>query len=241
MRDTQVILTAHEVKKELEKNIRQDKAVFFPKFFKTNKGEYGEGDVFIGVTVPLQRQIAKKYKFLPLHEVEILLKSAVHEHRLTALLILIIQFIKSNDAAREALFRFYVKNIEYVNNWDLVDTSAAAILGTYAMKHPEEQDLIESFAHSKVLWKRRIAMISTFAFIKENKFNEALHIATLLLEDKEDLIHKAVGWMLREIGNRNQEEEEKFLRKNARKMPRTMLRYAIEKFNEEKRKSYLAI
>lgn len=223
---------------DLKKLARQDKANFLPRFFKTGIGEYGEGDLFIGVTVPEQRQIALKYKGLPLEQIEELLKSPIHEERLTALFILVHRFTKAAPEEQKQIYDLYLKNTKSVNNWDLVDSSAHFIVGAYLFERPRQ--LLYQLASSDNLWERRIAMISTYYFIKRGQFTDTLKIAEILLVDKHDLIHKAVGWMLREIGNRDLKTEEAFLNKHYQQMPRTMLRYAIEKFSSEKRQHYLS-
>jgi 3-methyladenine DNA glycosylase AlkD len=207
-------------------------------FFKTGVGQYGEGDVFLGIPVLLQRKIAKKNVNVPLTDVQGLLSSKIHEHRLTALLILVLKYKKADRQGKEEIFSFYLANMRNVNNWDLVDLSAPKIVGDYLVN--KNCSVLFRLAASDNLWERRIAVLSTFRFIADNDFEDALSVAELLLHDKHDLIHKAVGWMLREIGKRNQEVEERFLRKYFMEMPRTMLRYAIEKFDENKRKFYLS-
>ena len=203
------------------------------RFFKTGKGEYGEGDKFLGVTVPKLRELAKKYQGIALAEVKNLLHSKIHEERLLALLILVSKFQVGKEQERGKIYNIYLKNTKYVNNWDLVDLSADKIAGEYL--RGKSKNILYKLAKSKNLWERRIAILATFNFIKDNKFSEALKIAEILLEDKEDLIHKAVGWMLREVGRRNTKSEEDFLKKHCQNMPRTMLRYAIEKFPKRKR------
>ena len=207
-------------------------------FFKTGVGKYGEGDVFLGIPVPMQRKIAKKYIDLPLVDVQELLSSKNHEYRLTALLILVLKYQKADMQGRKEIFRFYLANMRNVNNWDLVDLSAPKIVGDYLVN--KERSVLYRFAASDNLWEKRIAVLSTFRFIANSDFEDAIAIAVLLLHDKHDLIHKAVGWALREIGKRNQIAEEQFLRKYFMEMPRTMLRYAIEKFDENKREFYLS-
>jgi 3-methyladenine DNA glycosylase AlkD len=206
-------------------------------FFKTGKGEYGEGDKFLGVAVPSCRKVAKEYKELPLPELTKLLQSKWHEERLTALFILIHQYDKADKKEQEKLYQFYLKNTKYVNNWDLVDSSAHKIVGKHL--YDKDRKILYKLVRSKSLWERRIAVIATFWFISKGEFEDSLKISEILLDDKHDLIHKAVGWMLREVGNRNQAVEEKFLKQHYKRMPRIMLRYAIEKFEEKKRKGYL--
>ncbi|MFA6888006.1 MAG: DNA alkylation repair protein [Candidatus Woesearchaeota archaeon] len=222
---------------EFNKHKDPKKAKILARFFKTGKGEYAEGDQFLGIIVPTQRKIANKYKELPTTEIQQLLQSNIHEYRLTALLILIEQFKKKEKQTE--IFNMYVKNTQYVNNWDLVDISAPTIVGTYLVK--KEKTLLYTFAQSKNMWERRIAILATFSFIKQKQFNDTIKIAGILRNDVHDLIHKAVGWMLREVGKRDQVIEEQFLDKYAATMPRTMLRYAIEKFDEKKRKYYLKL
>jgi len=207
------------------------------RYFKTGKGEYGEGDVFIGLTVPQSRSLAKKYKGLLTSELTTLLRSPIHEERLIAILILVHNFETGSDGKRSRVYEFYLQNIRYVNNWDLVDLSAHKIVGAYLFDKPK--DILYVLSQSDNLWGRRIAIISTFWFIKQDEFYDAVKIGELLLFDKHDLIHKAVGWMLREVGKRSLKTEETFLKKYAKTMPRTTLRYAIEKFPETKRKHYM--
>jgi len=225
------------LRKELKLLANPKKAKLLQGFFKTGKGEYGEGDIFMGIMVPDQRNLVKKYfKDLSSEEVGDLLNSKFHEERLVALLVLVMRYEKFTDQ-RRLIFKFYLENYANINNWDLVDLSAPNIVGKHLLN--EDKAVLYEFANSDNLWKKRISILSTFTFIRYNKFEDALKIAEILLEDKHDLIHKAVGWMLREIGKRNLEVEEDFLKKYYNKMPRTMLRYAIEKFDEVKRKKYL--
>ena len=226
-----------ELKLELQKAADPKQAKILQRFFKTGKGEYGEGDVFLGIKVPTQRQITKKFNELRLAEVEKLLNSKIHEQRLVALFILVDKYKKAGDDEKKKIYNLYLKNTKNINNWDLVDLSAPNIVGAYLIDRP--RGVLYKLAKSKNLWERRIATLATFTFIRNNDFKDALKIAEALLKDEHDLIHKAVGWMLREIGKRNQEVEEKFLRKYYKQMPRTMLRYAIEKFKEDKRRFYL--
>ena len=223
----------NNLRSDLKKSSNKNKAKVLQRFFKTGKGEYGEGDIFIGVTVPNIRNTAKKYYNIDFNNIKELLSSKIHEERLCAVLILVENF-KNND---KEIFDFYINNLKFVNNWDLVDLSADKIMGRYLFDKPK--DLLFKLARSNNLWERRISIISTFYFIKNNDFEDTLNISELLLKDKEDLIHKAIGWMLREIGKRDLKIEEEFLRKHYKKMPRTMLRYSIEKFDEKKRKDYL--
>ncbi|NTV40714.1 MAG: DNA alkylation repair protein [Candidatus Moranbacteria bacterium] len=227
-----------KIKKELKQLANPEKAKVLAGFFKTGKGQYGEGDKFLGITVPQTRAVTKKYWQLPLAEIQELLKSAFHEERLAALLILVAQFEKGDEKKRKKIFDLYLKNTRWINSWDLVDLSADKIVGAYLSDKPK--DILFKLAKSKLLWERRIAMLATFHEIKNGRSETALAIAEKLLNDKEDLMHKAVGWMLREVGKRcSQKEEEVFLRKYAKVMPRTMLRYAIERFKEGKRQEYL--
>jgi len=225
-------------KKELKKLANSKQAEILQRFFKTGKGEYGEGDIFLGVKVPIQRKVADKFQELSLKDIEKLLKSKIHEHRMTALLILIKQYKKADEREKKKIFNFYLKNTKNINNWDLVDISAPKIMGEYLLNKP--RNVLYKLAKSDNLWERRIAIISTFTFIRNNEFDDTLKIAKILLNDKHDLIHKAVGWMLREVGKRDQKIEEEFLKKHYSKMPRVMLRYAIERFEEKKRKFYLS-
>jgi len=227
------------IKDELQRYTDQEKAEFLPKFFKTNPGDYGAGDVFIGITVPNQRKVAKKYyQQVPLDDVGRLLHEPIHEYRLTALFILVYKYEKlKTEAEKKAIVDLYLANTAYINNWDLVDCSADKILGAYLLDG--EKEILFELAESNNLWKQRIAVIATFYFIKHNRYDDTLKIAEMLLAHKHDLIHKAVGWMLREIGNRDLEVELNFLKQYYGQMPRTMLRYAIEKFEEGLRQQFL--
>jgi len=226
-----------QLKKEILSHANPEKARLLQRFFKTGKGQYGEGDRFFGITVPIQRKIAKQYKTLPLKEIEILLQDPIHECRLIALFILTAQFSKAEAEKQKKIFDLYVKNTKFINNWDLVDLSAPYIIGPF--RRYKNKSILIKFAHSKNLWERRISVLATFDYIKMSHFHTALRISKILIQDKHDLIHKAVGWMLREIGKRDQKQEELFLKKYYTIMPRTMLRYAIERFSEEKRQRYL--
>lgn len=193
----------------------------------------------MGITVPKLRQISKSYGQLSFSDLKILLNSKIHEHRLLALFILIRQYQKADDSLKTKIFDFYRQNLSCVNNWDLVDLSAPNILGDYLFNHPSQSEVVNQLVTSKNLWFRRVAIISTLAFIRHNNFRITIRLAKILLRDNHDLIHKAVGWMLREVGNRDQKIERQFLDRFASQMPRTMLRYAIEKFPEEIRQQYL--
>ncbi|PIV09838.1 DNA alkylation repair protein [Candidatus Roizmanbacteria bacterium CG02_land_8_20_14_3_00_36_15] len=232
---------------ELKKQANPEKAKVFARFFKTRKGEYGEGDKFWGLTVPQTRAISKKYfERLDLDDIQKLLRSKIHEYRLSALMILRFKYEKGNMETKRQIVEFYLKNTKYVNNWDLVDLSCHYILGNWLLNTPElhpegDRKILDKLGRSKNLWEKRIAIISTFEFIRNNQFEDTLKISEILLHDKHDLIHKAVGWMLREVGKRDQKFEEAFLKKHYKQMPRTMLKYAIEKFSKEKRDSYLKL
>lgn len=231
-------MTKAKVVAALKSEADPEKAEFLPRFFKTGKGEYGEGDRFLGVTVPKQRRIARQFRKLPEKETAKLLADPRHECRLTALLILVDQYQRGDEDSRERIAQFYLDHLDRVNNWDLVDSSAHKILGP----HLENGDrgLLDELAASDHLWKQRVAIIATFHFINQDDFQDAKRIARTLLDHEHDLIHKAVGWMLREMGKRDRQELEAFLKSRYKKMPRTMLRYAIEKLPETQRKRYLA-
>ena len=230
-------MTIRDIRSKLEKLGNKKKAKVLQGFFKTGPGEYGEGDIFLGVKVPEVRKLAKEYQDILIKEIKQLLKSHIHAERLLALLILIHKFSKGNDPTKKSIYELYLKNTQFVNNWDLVDLSAGHIVGAFLMEKSRKP--LYRLARSKYLWERRISIISTFHFIKHYEFSETLKIGEILISDEEDLIHKAVGWMLREVGKRDLQTEEKFLKKHYKKMPRTMLRYAIERFPEAKRKRYL--
>jgi 3-methyladenine DNA glycosylase AlkD len=221
----------------LRKLASPEKAKVLSSFFKTGKGQYGEGDIFLGVTVPEQRRAARRYADLSPPDIQSLLASGIHEHRLTALLILVHQFGKADEQGRGRIVECYLCNTRYVNNWDLVDLSADKILGAYLAD--KDASILYDLAASENLWDRRIAMVATFAFIKKNRYDDTLRIASRLLRDPHELVHKAVGWMLREVGKRDIEAEEQFLEKYSRAMPRVMLRYAIERFTEERKTYYM--
>lgn len=207
------------------------------RFFKTGPGQYGEGDRFRGIKVPVIRGVAREFRSLPFAEAKRLLSSAFHEDRLAALIILIRHFKKGDGPLRERIYRLYIASARWVNNWDLVDTSAPHILGAWL----EDKDRAPLYvlARSKNLWKRRMAMLATQWYIRKGDFGDALRLAGLLAASEEDLMHKAVGWMLREVGARDRGREEAFLARRYKTMPRTMLRYAIEHFPESRRQAYL--
>ena len=230
-------MAVSNVKKELLKNRNKEQAKHLSGFFKTGKGQYGEGDVFLGIKVPVQREIVKKFKDAELKEIQELLNDEFHECRLTGLLILVNKY-KNSENKRE-IFDFYLKNTKRINNWDLVDLSAPNIVGSFLLDKKKERKILYSLVKSKNLWERRIAVLSAFSFLRNNDHEDILKIAEILLKDEHDLIHKAVGWMLREVGKRDKEVEVSFLKKYYQKMPRTMLRYAIEKFNDRERKFFM--
>jgi len=230
-------ISSIELKKELLRLADKKQAKLLQGFFKTGPGQYGEGDIFIGLKVPTQRKVCKKFKDLPLDDLQDMLDSKIHEYRLSALFILVDRYKKADEKLKKEIFDFYLKNTKNINNWDLVDLSAPNIVGGYLLDKPK--DILYKLVVSHNLWDKRIAVLSTFMFIKYDRFEDSLKISEILLNDKHDLIHKAVGWMLREIGKRDQEVEESFLKKHHKIMPRTMLRYSTEKFDEEKRKFYL--
>jgi 3-methyladenine DNA glycosylase AlkD len=245
--DTALAVTRHEglqtrmkaktARKRLKDLGSNEKAEVAQRFFKTGPGEYGEGDVFLGVRVPELRRLAKEFLDLGPGEVRDLLRSHIHEDRALALLILVRNYRRGDPKEQERIYQFYMDHLRFINNWDLVDVSAEHVVGAF-LKGKCKRPLYR-LARSKNLWERRVSVLATFHYIKGSEFSETLKIAEMLLSDKEDLIHKAVGWMLREVGKRDPAAEEKFLEKHSKKMPRTMLRYAIERFPEPKRQRYL--
>ncbi|HBX66367.1 MAG: DNA alkylation repair protein [Balneola sp.] len=226
-----------EVIAQLKNLANPEKAKHSTRFFKSGPGEYGEGDKFLGIKVPDQRKIAKEYRDLPANEIEKLLQNEFHEVRLTAVMLMTYKVEKGGVDELEEMTRLYLNNLPAMNNWDIVDSSCHKILGPFL--EDKERGLLYDFAQSDDLWKKRIAMITTYHFIKQEDFTDTIKIAEILVDDDHDLIHKAVGWMLREVGNRDLETEEEFLRKYYQNMPRTMLRYAIEKLEEPLRLKYL--
>lgn len=212
----------------------------FKYFHKTNSGGYAENDVFLGITVPNIRKVIKNYYInINLNEVEELLHSKYHEYRLSALLILTLKMKKANATEKENIVKVYLENTQYINGWDLVDLSAHYIIGEYLLENLDKIDILYKLANSNILWERRISIVSTWIFIRSGRYIDTLNIAEILLNDEHDLIHKAVGWMLREVGKKDFDTEYKFLLKNYKQMPRTMLRYSIEKFDEELRQKFL--
>jgi len=225
-----------ELRRDLKKLSDKKRALELQRFFKTAEGEYGYGDVFIGLTVPQSRELAIKYDGMPFDELYKLLRSEIHEERLIALLIMVNNFQKEEMLQRR-IYEFYLKNIKFVNNWDLVDLSSDKIMGAYLIDKPKT--VLYKLADSKNLWERRIAMVATYNFIKHDMHDDAIKIAEKLVGDENDLIQKAVGWMLREVGKRDLETEVKFLDQHYKEMGRTALRYSIEKFPEKSKKAYM--
>jgi 3-methyladenine DNA glycosylase AlkD len=234
-----------DLKKDLRMAANPEKAVFFPRFFKAGPGQYAEGDKFLGVTVPAQRAVAKKYANLSLQQIEKLLTSEWHEYRLTALLILVnrykSEYKNGNKPAQKEIYDFYLAHTANINNWDLVDSSAGYIVGPWLEDHSDKMAVLTRLANSELLWERRIAMLATFHYIvNRGRADEALFVAEVLLHDNHDLIQKAVGWMLREVGKRvDHQLLVEWLKPRYKTMPRTMLRYAIEHFDAETRQRYL--
>jgi len=233
-----------ELEKRLEKERNPKQARILQGFFKTGSGQYGEGDIFLGIKVPIQRKIVKEFTGLGLRDIEILLNSKIHEKRLISLFLLIDKYKNADKdegedggKGKKSIFEFYLKNAKQINNWDLVDLSAPNIVGDWLLD--KDKNILYDLVKSDNLWEKRIAIVGSFSFIRSGKFEDTLKISELLLGDKHDLIHKAVGWMLREVGKRDEVILENFIKKNYFKMPRTTLRYAIERFEEGKRKRYL--
>ncbi len=229
------------IETELRKYINPQKAAFFPRFFKSGPGEYGEGDKFLGVSVPQVNLVANQFKNATLIDINEILRSEYHELRLLGLTILVIQFkkaYKSGDSElQKRLYDYYLQNTKYVNNWDLVDSSAYKIVGRYLLD--KDRSILYTLAKSKLLWEQRISIISTMEFIRNNDFADTLKISEILVNHSHDLIHKAVGWMLREVAKKDKKPVEKFLSKYSKVMPRTMLRYTLEKFPDNERKFWM--
>lgn len=231
---------AESILAELKTVANPHKAAFLQGFFKTGKGQYAEGDVMLGITVPQQRKIAKIYaKAATLETIHDLLASQYHEARLTALFLLNDLYKKGSQLEKQQIYDFYFKHSHRVNNWDLVDLTAYHIVGAHLLQNPKAKAQLTKLARSQNLWEKRISMVATYAFIKQGQTSHTYSIALILMHDTHDLIHKAVGWMLREAGKVNEAELKHFLDTHATHMPRTMLRYAIEKFNPETRQYYL--
>jgi len=230
-------MTCADIQAELEKLGSQDVAKILQRFFKTGPGQYGEGDRFRGIKVPVLRKLVKKNRDLSTVETEKLLSSVWHEDRMLALLLLIDAYRRGDPAVRQHIYNLYLRNTRFINNWDLVDVTAQHIVGAYLNLRSKEP--LYRLARSEMLWERRIAILATFHYIRQGLFDETLRLAEMLLRDEHELIHKAVGWLLREVGKRSRSAEERFLQANYKEMPRTMLRYAIERFPEALRKKYL--
>jgi 3-methyladenine DNA glycosylase AlkD len=230
-------MPASKIRQRLKGLADKNTAAVLQRFFKTGSGEYGEGDLFIGIKVPPLRELAAEFEGEPLQTISILLKSKIHEERVLALMILVRRFARESDQERRQIYDFYLAHVRFVNNWDLVDGSAPYIVGAFLWSRNRKPLYV--LAKSASLWERRIAILSTLHFIRQNDFDDALRISELLLGDDHDLIHKAVGWMLREVGKRDRRIGEAFLKTHYRKMPRTMLRYAIERLPESRRRKYL--
>mgnify|MGYP001482040413 FL=1 len=226
-----------DIKYEIRKLANKKTAKHSQRFFKTGKGQYGEGDIFLGIRVPVLRKIAKKFRRISLAEVSKLLESKFHEERLLSILMLVNLFKSGDEDDQELIYELYLDKTKFINNWDIVDISAGNIVGAFLFE--KDKAPLYRLVFSENLWERRIAIVATFYFIRNDEFDDTLKIAEILFTDKEDLIHKAVGWMLREVGKRVIEIEEEFLEEHYLKMPRTMLRYAIERFPETRRKMYL--
>ena len=230
--------TARQVKSALRRHVNPEKAAFYPKFFKTGKGQYGEGDRFLGVVVPDQRKIANLYKHLPRSELDQLIQDPFHECRMTALLILVKQFEKADDDDRTEIVEYYLSRLDFANNWDLVDCSAHKILGAYLVDK-KDQSQLAALANSNHLWRERTAMIATLAMIKQGDYSKTLSLAEHFLDHPHDLMHKATGWMLREVGKGDERILKLFLNRYYTKMPRTMLRYAIERLEARDKAKYM--
>ena len=231
---------AGDVVKELEYLKNSEKIKVFKKFFKTNKGEYGYGDMFWGLSVPQVREISKRYfRDISFDEIKVLINHRIHEVRLTGYLILTYQYEKSDNEKRKDIFDFYLNNLSGCNNWDLVDLSCYKIVGEYVLRNKEKRKILYKLSKSKNLWQQRISIVSTYPMIKRKEFEDTLNISKLLLSHKHDLIHKAVGWMLREVGKQDMNVLRKFLNENINTIPRTTLRCSIERMNESERKGYL--
>jgi 3-methyladenine DNA glycosylase AlkD len=229
--------TVNQIRKAMRRLGSKERAELSQRYFKTGPGQYGEGDIFLGLNASELKALTVEHQALAMDDVLLLLESPVHEERMLALLILVRAYSKGDETTKKRIYETYLANTRFINNWDLVDASAHYIVGRYLIDKSRKP--LYSLARSSSLWERRIAIVSTFWFIRQNQFADTLKVSKLLLADKEDLIHKAVGWMLREVGKRDLPAEEGFLREHYKMMPRTMLRYAIEKFPEPHRQMYL--
>jgi len=227
----------NQLNKKLQEKANPSKAKLLQGFFKTGPGEYGEGDVFLGLTMGENRELSKEFKNLSFEDIQELLNTDIHEKRMIALLILIEQYRRADEDKKKEIFRFYLGNTKNINNWDLVDVTTPRIVGDYLLDRPRE--ILYKLARSNNLWERRISILATFTFIRQGQFEDTLRISKILLGDSHDLMHKAVGWMLREVGKKDIEVLKSFLRDNYSKIPRTALRYAIERFPEDERKKWL--
>lgn len=232
-------MTAKQIINELNSCEDPARAIHSQRFFKTGKGQYGEGDIFIGLTVPQTRLVCKKYKDLPIVEIEKLLESPIHEHRLAAVIIMRSQAERANSVLRKSLYDLYLRRTDRINNWDIIDISCHKIVGTYLAD--KNRAILYKLARSKQMWERRIAIISTAYFISNNDLEDTFKLAEILLKDKEDLMHKATGWMLREAGKKNEARLKEFLDKYASTMPRTMLRYSLERLHPADRAHYMKL
>lgn len=229
-----------KIKKELNAQAIPEKVPIYMNFFKTGKGQYGEGDKFLCIPMPQIRKVAKQYKDADFNIIQKLLDSPYHEHRMCGLVILVYKFESTDDTKlKKQIYTFYIKNLRAINNWDLVDVTTPNIVGQYLYENKDKKDILYTYARSNHLWKRRISILATFRFIKYNDFTDTLKIANILLHDDHDLIHKAVGWMLREMGKRDEPRLCRFLDKHYKTMPRTMLRYALERLTPEQKKYYM--
>jgi 3-methyladenine DNA glycosylase AlkD len=230
-------MTAHEVQDRLRALGSPEAAEAAARFFKTGAGQYSEGDIFLGLRAAVMHQLAKEYQPLNVDELIVLLQSSIHEDRMLALLIMVRQFVRGDGPVRRAIYDLYLGNTRYVNNWDLVDASAREVVGGHLADRSRRP--LDRLAASSSLWERRISIVATHYFIRNQEYADTLRIAERLLNDREDLIHKAVGWMLREVGKKHQPTLESFLKRHGRVMPRTALRYAIERFPADLRRAYL--
>ena len=230
-------MTAAFVLSELQSMANPEKAAFLQRFFKTGPGQYAEGDVFLGLIAPLTRSIAKANKQTPLAELQVLMESEYHEARLCALLIVVEQFKKASEAVRKQLYDFYLSNASRINNWDLVDVTCPHVVGAYLLD--KDRSRLYELAESDNLWEQRIAMVSTVAFIRNREYTDTLALAEKFMMHKHDLMHKAIGWMLREVGKKDRETLSEFLEEYATRLPRTALRYAIEHYPEDQRQYFL--